>query len=96
MNWIILVLAMHAPAPVSSGFSADLALGLLASEVKLPPASSSPVPRRKDAFDDVKFAQLLNVPADILKRLPADEAAYLAKLVRAGKPVYLSDQPWLT
>lgn len=84
MTWMILAFALH------------VEVGQFASEVRLPPPSSSPVPNPAKRFDDVKFAQLLNVPHDILLRLPADEADHIAKQARAGKAVYLSNTYWLT
>lgn len=84
MIWMILAFALFSPTDE------------LTIEVKLPPSSSSRVPSNEKNYDDVRFAQLLNVPADILRRLPVDEAEYIAKEARAGKPVYLSDKAWLT
>lgn len=84
MKWLILTFALLVGITSYS----------LAS--KLPPASSSPVPKPVKQFEDVKFAQLLNVPPDILYRLPLDEAKHIAGEARAGKEVSIGDKLWLT
>lgn len=82
MTWMLLVFALHAD---TNHFS---------TEVKLPPASSSPAPAPR--YEDVTFSKNHNVPIDILYRLPKTDADRIATQIRTDTRIHFYHDPVVT